>query len=396
MDASSDAYSAADQPFHSQSVADVLKRLDARPDGLDAAEAGRRLAQHGPNALPEVRGRHPALRFLAQFQNPLIGFLLLAAAAAWLLGHVVDASVILAVVLVNALVGFIQEGKAEKALAAIRRLVSPKASVRRDGQRQSIPVAELTLGDIVLLEAGDRVPADIRLVRAAGLLIDEALLTGESVAAEKNVAPVAAAAALGDRHCLAYSGTLVVAGQGSGVVVAIGAATEIGQISTMLASVEQLTTPLLRQINQFSHRFAWSAFAGALALFLFAILVRGFAWPDALIAVVALAVGVIPEGLPAVITITLAIGVQRMAARKAIIRRLPAVETLGATSVICSDKTGTLTRNEMTARRVAAQRDELEAGGSGYRPEGRLTTRDGHDDATALAAIMPLVRCGLI
>ena len=303
---------------------------------------------------------------------------------------------ILAVVLVNAAVGFAQEGKAERALDAIRKMVSPRASVLRDGQRESVAVEGLVPGDTVLLEAGDRVPADLRLLRARGLLVDEALLTGESVASEKDAAPVAAEAPLGDRRSMAYSGTLVAAGQATGVVTATGARTEIGRISTLLAGVEQLTTPLLRQIGRFGQVFTWTAFGGAALLFAFAVQFRGFAWPDALIAVVALSVGVIPEGLPAVITITLAIGVQRMAKRQAIVRRLPAVETLGATSVICSDKTGTLTRNEMSARQVAARGQVVQASGSGYQPEGRLTAGDGEDVATGLDAIMPLVRCGLL
>jgi magnesium-transporting ATPase (P-type) len=382
--------------WHAQSIGNVLAVLRANPEGLSTAEAERRLAVHGPNALPAAAGRHPVGRFLAQFNNALIYFLLTAAVAAWMLGHTVDAGVILAVVLVNAVVGFAQEGKAEKALEAIRKMVSPKANLLRDGRRTSVPVEALVPGDVVLLEAGDRVPADLRLIRARGLLVDEALLTGESVAAEKDVGAVAAGAALGDRRCMAFSGTLVAAGQASGVVAATGARTEIGRISTLLQGVEPLTTPLLRQINRFSRQFAWTAFGGAAALFAFAVLVRGFAWAEALIAVVALAVGVIPEGLPAVITITLAIGVQRMAARNAIIRRLPAVETLGATSVICSDKTGTLTRNEMTAHRIAAQRDEVAVGGSGYAPEGSLTADGAADDAAAIAAVLPVIRCGLL
>src|SRR5690606_12718514 len=334
--------------YHAMPPDEVLAHVAAIPPGLDSAEATRRLARTGPNELPAAKERHPAPRVLAQFNNALIYFLLAGAVAAWVLGHIVDASVIVAVVVVNAIVGFIQEGKAENALNAIRNMISPHANVLRDGSRMSVPVAELVPGDIVLIEAGDRVPADLRLIRARGLLIKEAALTGESVAAEKHEEPVPADAALGDRASMAYSGTMVAAGQGTGVVVATGSRTEIGRISTLISGVQELTTPLLRQINRFGRRFTWVAITGALLLFLFAVFVRDFAWAEALIAVVALAVGVVPEGLPAVITITLAIGVQRMAARNAVIRRLPAVETLGATSVICSDKTGTLTRNEMT------------------------------------------------
>ncbi|MGE0875026.1 MAG: HAD-IC family P-type ATPase [Burkholderiales bacterium] len=382
--------------WHAQPAHDVLRALGGSAGGLARREAAKRLQEHGPNALPQAPRSHPLARFAAQFNNALIYFLLAAAVAAGILGHFVDAAVIVAVVLVNALIGFLQEGKAEEALEAMRRMISPRASVLRDGHRESLAVADLVPGDIVLLEAGDRVPADLRLLRARGLLIDEALLTGESVAAEKSEDPVAADAALGDRHGMAYSGTLVAAGQGSGVVVATGARTEIGHISALLEGVERLTTPLLRQMNRFGERFTWLALGAGVLVFAFAVLVRGYAWPEALIAVVALAVGAVPEGLPAVITITLAIGVQRMAARNAIIRRLPAVETLGATSVICSDKTGTLTRNEMTARRIVTPQHEVSVSGSGYAPDGELQAVGRGDDSAAVATASPLVRCGLL
>jgi magnesium-transporting ATPase (P-type) len=383
-------------PDHASDTAEVLARLASTAAGLASGEAAGRLARHGRNELPPPATRRPLLRFLAQFNNALIYFLLASAVAAWSLGHIVDASVIVAVVLVNAIVGFIQEGKAEDALNAIRSMISPRANVLRDGRRASVPAAEIVPGDIVLIEAGDRVPADLRLLKARALLIDEAALTGESVAASKEEAPVEQTAALGDRKCMAYSGTMVAAGQGAGVVVATGLATEIGRISTLLSGVEQITTPLLRQINSFGRRFTWVTIAAAGLLFAFAVLARGFAWPDALIAVVALAVGVVPEGLPAVITITLAIGVRRMAARNAVIRQLPAVETLGATSVICSDKTGTLTRNEMTARRVVVARGEALVAGSGYAPEGVLAYTGDAESEAGRAAVLALVRAGLL
>ena len=382
--------------WHARTGAETLKLLATSDQGLSSAEAAARKRRYGPNQLPAAARRSPLLRFLAQFNNALIYFLLAAAVAAWVLDHRVDASVIIAVVLINAIVGYVQEDKAEKALDAIRKMISPSASVWRDGQRISLPVVELVPGDVVRIEAGDRVPADLRLIHARGLLIDEAMLTGESVAAGKNDAAAALDAPLGDRSGMAFSGTLVAAGQGTGVVVATGAATEIGRISALIEGVEQFTTPLLRQINQFGQRFTWIAMVGAVLLFLFATLVRAYPWPDALIAVVALAVGVVPEGLPAVITITLAIGVQRMAARKAVIRRLPAVETLGAISVICSDKTGTLTRNEMTARRLVVPGHTVLVSGSGYTPQGSLTVAGDDEDGAAIEAVMPLVRSGLL
>ncbi|MBC5786279.1 HAD-IC family P-type ATPase [Ramlibacter sp. USB13] len=387
---------AAGSHWHARTGDEVLAALDSRSHGLSAPEASRRLALHGPNALPPQPERHPLVRFLAQFHSTLIYVLLAAAVLAAILGHVLDASVIAAVVAVNAVVGFLQEGKAERALAAIRSLVSPRAHVLRDGERLSVPVADLIPGDVVLLEAGDRVPADLRLLRARGLLVDEALLTGESVAAQKHDAPAAHDAPLGDRHSMAFSGTLVAAGQASGVVVATGERTELGRIGRLLSSVEDNGTPLLRQVDRFGRFFALFVLAASVVLLLYAVALRGWPLVDALLAVVAIAVSVIPEGLPAVITITLAIGVQRMASHNAVIRRLPAVETLGATSVICTDKTGTLTRNEMAARRVLAPTRTLLAEGEGYGPRGALRSAHGEDDAAALAEALPLLRCALL
>lgn len=388
--------SASPHDWHARTGEEVLQSLASRPDGLSAGEASDRLAAHGPNVLPPPRTRHPLLRFLAQFHSTLIYVLLAAAVAAAVLGHALDAAIIAAVVGVNALVGFLQEGKAEKALAAIRSLVSPRAHVLRDGQRLSVPVADLIPGDVVLLEAGDRVPADLRLLRARGLLVDEALLTGESVVAQKQELPARPQAALGDRHSMAFSGTLVAAGQASGVVVATGERTELGKIGTLLSSVEDTTTPLLRQIDRFGRVFALVVLAAAALLFLYAVQVQGWRAVDALLAAVAIAVAVIPEGLPAVITITLAIGVQRMAAHNAVIRRLPAVETLGATSVICSDKTGTLTRNEMAAVRIVAPRQALRVEGEAYGVDGALRATGGGDDAAGLADAAGLLRCALL
>jgi magnesium-transporting ATPase (P-type) len=373
----------------------VLAQLGTSRSGLSDSEAAARRAKHGHNELPRVAGHTAFRRFMAQFKNVLIYFLLVAAAAAFILGHVVDAGVIIAVVVVNAIVGFIQEGRAEKALNAMRRLIAPEALVVRGGHRRKVPVRDLVLGDVILLEAGDRVPADLRLLRARHLLIDEALLTGESLAAEKNDAAVAVDSALGDRQGMAFSGTLVAAGQGIGIVVETGIHSEIGRISALLQSVEPLSTPLLRQIDAFARRFTWLVLIGSALLFVFAILIRGFDWIEALIAVVALAVGIVPEGLPAALTITLAIGVRRMAARKAIIRRLPAVETLGATSVICTDKTGTLTRSEMMARRIVTSEYEVLVTGSGYAPQGALNAAGG-DDVAALEAAAEILRCGLL
>ncbi|WP_434403493.1 HAD-IC family P-type ATPase [Sphingobium sp. DN12] len=382
--------------WHALPPEEALATLSVEATGLDQRDAEARLRRYGPNALPEAPRQHPLLRFLAHFNSVLIYFLLGAALIALLLNHGIDAAVILAVVLVNAVVGFIQEGKAEEALGAIQDMIAPHAMVLRSGERRVVAVPELVPGDIVLLEAGDRVPADIRLLRARGLLIDEAALTGESVAAEKHQTLITADAGIADQSNMAFSGTLVAAGQATGLVVETGSHTQIGRISGMLKAVEVGKTPLVRQIDDFARLMTWSVLAGAVVLFLFAVLARGFHWVDALIAIVALSVGVVPEGLPAVITITLAIGVQRMAARQAVIRRLPAVETLGATSVICTDKTGTLTRNEMTVRHLLLPDADLHVSGSGYAPTGAISAAEGGDDAEALADAAPILRCGLL
>lgn len=365
------------QAWHARTKEETCAALATGLDGLGHDEAGRRLATHGPNQLPATARTHPVLRFLAQFNNALIYFLLSAALAAMLLGHVIDGVVIVIVVVVNAVVGFIQEGKAERALDAIRDMIAPHTVVVREGERHTVDAREIVPGDVVVLEAGDKVPADIRLIRARGLTADEAILTGESVPAEKREETVPADTALGDRLPILHSGTLITTGQGHGVVVATGSRTEIGRISNLIGNVQTLTTPLLRQINEFGRFFTWFAIGTAAILFVFAVMVRHYDWLDALMVVVALAVGVVPEGLPAVITITLAIGVRRMAARNAVVRRLPAVETLGATSVICSDKTGTLTKNEMTVRHVVTAGGVTELAGAGYAPEGKLAAPDG-------------------
>ncbi|GGG29398.1 carbonate dehydratase [Caldovatus sediminis] len=382
-------------PWHALPAEEALRRLGADPAGLDAAEAARRLAEHGPNRLPSAKPRGPLRRFLAQFDNLLIYVLLAAAAVTALLGHPLDTAVILGVVVVNAVIGFIQEGRAEEALRAIRDMLTPHASVLRNGRRLTIDAAELVPGDIVLLEAGDKVPADLRLVRARGLRIEEAALTGESVPVEKSPAPVAPDAPLGDRGSMAYSGTLVAAGQGTGVVVATGARTELGRISTMISEVEQLTTPLLRQMDEFARRLTVIILGLAALVFVFAWIGRAYDAEEAFMAVVAIAVAAIPEGLPAVLTITLAIGVRRMAARNAIVRRLPAVETLGSVSVICSDKTGTLTRGEMSVATALTAVGTFRVAGSGYAPAGEVAA-EGNAEPGAEAVLAELARAAAL
>ncbi|WP_411286721.1 HAD-IC family P-type ATPase, partial [Phenylobacterium sp.] len=382
--------------WHALGLADVFTTLDTSAEGLEAAEAARRLTANGRNELPAPPRAHPVLRLLAQFNNVLIYFLLAAAAAAGVLGHYVDMAVIVAIVLINAVVGFVQEGRAETALDAIRDMIAPHATVLRGGARHRIDAREIVTGDIVVVEPGDKTPADLRLTRARNLLADEAILTGESLPAEKSEAPVSGDAVLGDRFSMLYSGTLIATGQGTGVAVATGSDTEIGRISTLIGQVETLTTPMLAQINRFGRQITWFALGLAALIFGFATLVRDYLWSDALMVVVALAVGVVPEGLPAVISITLAIGVQRMARRNALVRRLPAVETLGATSVICSDKTGTLTRNEMTARRIVTAQGEYLVEGAGYAPTGRISAADGDAAPGSDVAQTELIRVALL
>ena len=391
-----DAFSAFTRLWHGQSPETVFSELEAEATGLDTAEALRRAELHGPNRLPEAPPRGPLLRLLAQFHNLLIYVLLGAGLIAGAMGHWVDTIVIFGVVLVNAAIGFVQEGKAEDALRAIRNMLSSQAMVLRNGRHLSLPAEQLVPGDVVLLQSGDKVPADLRLFRAKGLQIQEAVLTGESVAAEKGTAAVSQDAALGDRLCMAYSGTLVTHGQASGIVVATGTKTEIGRISGMVAQVQPLTTPLLRQIAVFSRWLTGAVLAIALAMFAFGVMVRGFSAADMFMTVVGLAVAAIPEGLPAILTVTLAIGVTRLARRNAIIRHLPVVETLGSVSVICSDKTGTLTRNEMTVQSIITAEHEYTVEGTGYAPGGGFLLKGQAIEVDQAPLLMQAIRAGLL
>ena len=356
--------------WHAEPSEAVARRLGSGREGLDEAEAGRRLEAHGPNRLAPPERAGPLVRFLRHFHNVLIYILIAAAAGTALLGHWVDTGVILAVVLINTLIGFLQEGKAERALDAIRQMLSPQATVVRGGERQQVDAAEIVPGDVVFLQAGDKVPADLRLLDAKNLRIDEAVLTGESVPVEKGTDAVAADAALGDRRSMAYSGTLVTFGRGLGMAVATGTQTEVGRISEMLGEVTSLQTPLIRQTEQFGRWLAAIIVVIAAATFAFGYWVRDYPLDEMFLAAASLAVSTIPEGLPAILTIALAIGVQKMARRNAIIRSLPAVETLGSVSAICSDKTGTLTRNEMTVSALVTRSRQVAVTGVGYAPHG--------------------------
>jgi magnesium-transporting ATPase (P-type) len=374
MDATGNSRSVAGATaWHALAVDEVLKRFGTSiGKGLDAGEASTRLQKYGPNRLPEGKKRGPFMRFISQFNNILVYVLLGAGFTKMMLDLWIDAAIILGVVILNGLLGFIQEGKAEKALDSIRNMLSAEARTLRGSETRMIPAEQLVPGDIVLLESGDKVPADLRLADVKNLRTEEAALTGESVPADKSTDPVPEKATVGDRESMAFSGTMVVSGRATGVVVGTGSETELGRINQLLAGVSALETPLLRQIKKFG--YAITAVIGVVSVLIFAYgkwVVR-MDFVELFQAVVGIAVSVIPEGLPAIITITLAIGVQRMAQRNAIIRRLPAVETLGSVSRICSDKTGTLTLMEMMVVSAVTAESQYQITGNGYAPEGEV------------------------
>jgi magnesium-transporting ATPase (P-type) len=368
--------------WHFIAADEAATRLQASYDeGLAAGEVLSRRALHGENRITQKPGKGALLRFALQFVQPLVLVLLVAGVVTAVLGEWVDSGVIFGVTLINAVIGFIQEGRAEDALAALARSVSSEVTVLRDGCKQRLPSTELVPGDVVLLAAGDKVPADLRLFRAKDLQAIESALTGESTAVAKHGEVLPEATVLADRCNMAYAGTVMITGRGAGVVVDTGDRTETGRISQLIAEAPDLTTPLTRKMAVFSN---WLLIAiGLLAVLTFIVgMWRGSSAFEMFMAAVALAVGAIPEGLPAAMTITLAIGVARMAKRRAIIRKLPAVETLGSTTIICSDKTGTLTENQMTVRELYAGGVQTTVSGSGYAPEGKVG--DGGEIAGAL------------
>lgn len=382
--------------WHAHEVEETLLQLNSSTEGLTQEEAHNRLQEHGPNRLRPAKKKSAMARFMLQFHNLLIYVLIGAGAITALLGHWVDSGVIVGVVVINAIIGFIQEGKAEKALDAIRNMLSQQAMVKRDGLFINLPADQLVPGDVVLLQSGDKVPADVRLFKTRELRIEEAMLTGESVPAEKNHQAVSEHATIGDRKCVAYSGTLVTYGQGQGLVVETGDQTEIGRISGMLNQVQMLTTPLLRQMEIFAKWLTVAIAVLAAATFAYGVFIGDYSAGEMFLAAVGLAVAGIPEGLPAIMTITLAIGVQRMAKKSAIIRRLPAVETLGSVTVICSDKTGTLTRNEMTVQTVSTAAWSCEVSGVGYAPHGAFS-HDGQDmPPEAFPLLKEMAQAGLL
>jgi magnesium-transporting ATPase (P-type) len=373
MSAANIAHQESVMPWHALPADEVLRLLDSdTQSGLHAGEVSRRLEKYGRNQLPEGRKKGSFLRLLKQLNNILVYVLLAAAFVKLMVGLWLDAAIILGVVVINGLLGFIQEGKAEKALDSIRNMLSGEARTLRDGQTRLVPSEELAPGDIVLLESGDRVPADLRLVDVKSLRTEEAALTGESVPIDKATEPVSEKATVGDRECMAFSGTLIAAGRGTGVVVATGTGTELGRINQMMAADNAVETPLLRQIKKFGYTITAVIAIVGVIVFLFGRFVRHMPFVEIFPAVVAIAVSLIPEGLPTLITVTLAIGVQRMARRRAIIRLLPAVETLGSVSRICSDKTGTLTLMEMMVASAITAESSYTVTGQGYDARGQV------------------------
>jgi magnesium-transporting ATPase (P-type) len=380
------------QPWTLES-GDLLRAIDSDRNGLGQAEAERRLEHFGPNELEEAAGRSPLAILVDQFKSPLIYILLVAAAVTLLLQEYIDAAVIAFVLALNAVVGFSQEYRAEQSMAALREMARARARVLRDGRERDIDAAELVPGDVVLLETGDRVPADGRLLHIAALEVDESLLTGESTAVAKNAERIAAEATIGDRLNSVYMGSIITRGRGRAVIVATGATTELGRIAGSVAEIGEGRTPLQQRMARFAQVIGGAILAACLAGFAIGAL-RGEDMGQVLLAMVALAVAAIPEGLPIVLTVALAISVRRMVQRQVIIRRLPAVETLGSCTVIGSDKTGTLTQNRMTVAAIDAGGRRYEVTGGGYRIDGEVRSAEGapvtvgEEDALQLALLV--------
>jgi len=382
--------------WHHCPAEDVATMLESQPGkGLSAFEVKRRQKYFGPNRLSVKPRVHPFKRFLLQFHQPLVYILMAATLVTALLQEWVDSAVIFGVVLINAVVGFLQEAKAEKAVESLKEMLVTKTTVLRDSEKTTVSSEELVPGDLVLLQSGDKVPADLRLSLIRDLQIDESPLTGESAPVVKCVDPLSPDAILADRRNMAYAGTHVTYGQGEGIVIAIGDQTETGRISELIKKADDLSTPLTQKIAEFSKVLLMAILALAILTFLVGVY-RGESLVTMFMAAVALAVGAIPEGLPAAVTITLAIGVNRLARCRAIIRKLPAVETLGSTTVICSDKTGTLTENQMTVQQIMTGDDVYAVTGSGYTPEGTFLKNGEYVEAAQVESLYECLKAGLL
>jgi Ca2+-transporting ATPase len=381
--------------WHQLSAEEVLLQFGTSMAGLSAAEVAKRQEESGPNCVSAERGTPAWLKFIRQFHQPLVYIMIIAVGVTSSLGEWVDAVVIGGIVLVNAIVGFLQETKAETAIEALAKMVVTETHVRRANKKQRIPSESLVAGDVVLLQSGDRVPADLRLIELRSLHADESALTGESLPVAKQVEVLPSGTDLPDRTNLAFAGTFITSGQAEGVVCLIGDQTETGRIAGLIASAVDVSTPLTKQIAHFSKQALWIILS--LAALTFAVgVARGEKSAEMFMAAVALAVGAIPEGLPAAVTIVLAIGVSRMARRQAIIRKLPAVETLGSTTIICSDKTGTLTENQMTVQEVFAGNKLFTLTGIGYEPMGEIRLNDNTVQLDQQPALLECLRAGLL
>jgi len=380
--------------WHSVDSDETVKRLEGRNEGLTEAEAVQRIQRFGPNTIILGRPDGPVKLLLRQLNSPLLFVLLGSGAIALLLGKVIDGAVVLGVVIFNAIIGFIQEYRAQKAITALGQMVPETATVRRENRTQRIHASEVVPGDIVLLQSGDRVPADLRLVSVKNLQVDESALTGESLPVTKQTGMVSEQSSLGDRSCMSYGGTMVIYGMGTGIVVSTASETELGRISALLHQTQVMTTPLTRSMARVSFWLTYVILGVTVLLFGIGWL-RGYSLADATVAAISLSVAAIPEGLPAIITIALAIGVSRMAKRGVIIRNLPAVETLGSTTVICSDKTGTLTKNEMTVQSIWTARGVFHLSGTGYEPKGELLL-EGRPFQPCPIEVVHVVRAGTL
>lgn len=383
------------EKWYALSTDTVLKKLNSSLNGLTSDEVKARLKLCGANII-SIEKKYPIWnRFINQFHNVLIYVLLIASIITASLQHWIDTGVIFGAVVLNALIGFIQEGRAEKAIDALKQMLSLKAYVIRSGKHIHIHADKLVPGDIVLLHSGDKVPADLRLLKSKDLQIQEAILTGESIPVDKNCVCTPEDAPLAERYSIAYSGTLVTYGTATGVVIATGKDTEIGRISSMLASIPKLITPLIRQMAEFSRWLAAVILLFSLGIFIFGIYIRHYPLEEMFIAAVAIAVSVIPEGLPAVMTIVMAVGVTRMAKQHVIVRRLPAVETLSSVTVICTDKTGTLTKNELTVQHILTYDNHYSVTGSGYNDDGKIILHHQEVNLDSLPDLAMLLRAGM-
>jgi magnesium-transporting ATPase (P-type) len=369
---SSDSPQVSEKTWYQLSTEETLTRLQTTEQGINTEEVTRRLQQYGPNALPEKKRKSAFLRFIAHFNDVLIYILLAAAALKFIMAYWVDTIIILAVAVINALIGYIQENSAEKSLKSIQNMLSSRALVIRDGTTQTIDADQLVPGDIVQLRPGDKIPADLRLISAHNLRVEEAILTGESTVVEKHTQPIANEVMIGDRSNLLFSGTTISAGTATGVVIATGSATELGHINQMMSNIGVQRTPLLVQIDRLGKAIFALILIMMVFLFIFSFVLRDMPLGELLISLISLAVASVPEGLPAIISIILSLGVQTMARKRAIIRKLPTVETLGSMTVICSDKTGTLTMNEMTVKAVLLAEGNYRVEGESYEPVGQI------------------------